>query len=64
MYENNLEKKIKRNSRKYLRKKKNKKFILIISSVFLLAILIIFFKYLGIFPFSSDILSFNRLNIL
>ncbi|HEC92599.1 MAG TPA: LytR family transcriptional regulator [Candidatus Atribacteria bacterium] len=64
MYEINLEKKLKRNSRKYLRKKQNKKFILIISSVFLLAILIIFFKYLGIFPFSSDILSFNRLNIL
>lgn len=64
MYENNLEKKIKRNSRKYLRKKKDKKFFLIVFSIFLLAILIIFFKYLGIFPFSSDILSFNRINIL
>lgn len=64
MYENNLEKKIKRNSRKYLRKKKDKKIFLIVFSIFLLAILIVFFKYLGIFPFSSDILSFNRINIL
>jgi len=64
MYENNLEKKIKKNTRKYLRKKKNKKIILIISSVFLLTILFFFFKYLGIFPFSSDILSYNRINIL
>ncbi len=65
MYENNLlEEKIGRNSGRRLKRKKNKKIILIISSILLLSILIIFLKYLGIFPFSSDILSYNRINIL
>jgi len=65
MYENNLsEGKIRRNSGRRLKKKKNKKIILIISSILLLSILIIFLKYLGIFPFSSDILSYNRINVL
>ncbi len=65
MYENNLlGEKTGRNSGRRLKRKKNKKIILIISSILLLSILIIFLKYLGIFPFSSDILSYNRINIL
>jgi len=65
MNENNLLKgKIRRNSGRRLKKKKNKKIILIVSSILLLSILIIFLKYLGIFPFSSDILSYNRINVL
>lgn len=65
MYENNLlEGKTRRNSGRRLKKKKNKKIIMIISSILLLSILIIFLKYLGIFPFSSDILSYNRINVL
>ncbi|MCK4240121.1 MAG: LCP family protein [Candidatus Atribacteria bacterium] len=65
MYENNLlEEKTGRNSGRRLKRKKNKKIILIISSILLLSILIIFLKYLGIFPFSSNILSYNRINVL
>lgn len=65
MNENNLLKgKIRRNSGRRLKKKRNKKIILIVSSILLLSILIIFLKYLGIFPFSSDILSYNRINVL
>ena len=65
MYENNLlEEKTGRNSGRRLKRKKNKKIILIISSILLLSILIIFLKYLGIFPFSSSILSYNRINVL
>ena len=65
MYENKLlEGKIRRNSGRRLKKKKNKKTILIVSTILLLSILIIFLKYLGIFPFSSDILFYNRINIL
>ncbi|MHC2994243.1 MAG: LCP family protein [Candidatus Atribacteria bacterium] len=64
MYENNLEGKIRRNSGRSLKKKRYKKIILIVSSILLLSILIIFLKYLGIFPFSSDILSYNRINVL
>lgn len=65
MYENNLlEEKTGRNSGRRLKREKNKKIILIIFSILLLSILIIPLKYLGIFPFSSDILSYNRINIL
>jgi len=64
MYENNLGESIRRNKRRGLKKKKEKKVILIIFSVLLLAVLIFFLKYFGIFPFSSDIMSYNRVNIL
>lgn len=64
MYENNLGESIRRNKRRGLKKKKEKKVILIIFSILLLAVLIFFLKYFGIFPFSSDIMSYNRVNIL
>jgi len=64
MYENNLGENIRRNKRRGLKKKKDKKVILIMFSVLLLAVLIFFLKYFGIFPFSSDIMSYNRVNIL
>ncbi|MEA2086531.1 MAG: LCP family protein [Candidatus Caldatribacteriota bacterium] len=64
MYENNLGENIKRGRRGRLKKKKDKKVILIMFSVLLLAVLIFLLKYFGIFPFSSDIMSYNRVNIL
>jgi anionic cell wall polymer biosynthesis LytR-Cps2A-Psr (LCP) family protein len=64
MYENSLGERIRRNKGRELKKKKGKKVILIIFSVLLLVILIFLFKYFGIFPFSSDIMSYNRVNIL
>jgi anionic cell wall polymer biosynthesis LytR-Cps2A-Psr (LCP) family protein len=64
MYENNLGESIRRNKRRGPKKKKEKKVILIMFSVLLLAVLIFFLKYFGIFPFSSDIMSYNRVNIL
>lgn len=64
MYENNLGESIRRNKRRGLKKKKEKKVILIMFSVLLLAVLIFLLKYFGIFPFSFDIMSYNRVNIL
>ena len=64
MYENNLGENIRRNKRRGLKKKKEKKVILIMFSVLLLVALIFLLKYFGIFPFSSDIMSYNRVNIL
>jgi len=64
MMEKEWEGKRSRSSRKYLRKKKNKKFILIIGAVSLLVVIMVLFRYLGIFPFSSSILSYERVNIL
>lgn len=64
MYENNLGKRIRRNKGRGLKKKKGKKVILIMFSILLLIILIFLLKYFGIFPFSSDIMSYNRVNIL
>ena len=64
MHENNLGERIKRNKGRELKKKKEKKVILIMFSILLLVVLIFLLKYFGIFPFSSDILSHNRVNIL
>lgn len=64
MYENNLGQKIRRNKGRGIKKKKEKKVILIMFSVLLLVVLIFLLKYFGIFPFSSDIMSYNRVNIL
>ncbi len=64
MYENNLGERIRRNKGRGLKKKKEKKVILIMFSVLLLVVLIFLLEYLGIFPFSSDIMSYNRVNIL
>jgi len=64
MYENNLGESIRRNKRRGLKKKKEKKVILIMFSVLLLVALIFLLKYFGIFPFSSDIMFYNRVNIL
>lgn len=64
MYENNLGDRIRRNKGRERKKKKEKKVILIMFFVLLLVVLIFLFKYFGIFPFSSDIMSYNRVNIL
>jgi len=64
MYENNLKDKIRNSRKKRLLKKKNKKLVYIISYSLLIVILIFFLKYFGIFPFSSNLLSYNRINIL
>ncbi|TFB09159.1 LytR family transcriptional regulator [Candidatus Atribacteria bacterium MT.SAG.1] len=64
MYENNLGQRIRRNKGRGIKKKKEKKVILIMFSVLLLVVLIFLLKYFGIFPFSSDIMSYNRVNIL
>jgi len=64
MYENNLGESIRRDRGRRLKKKKDKKVILITFSVLLLVALIFFLKYFGIFPFSSDIMSYKRVNIL
>jgi len=64
MYENNLGEGIRRKKGRDLKKKKEKKVILIVFSVLLLVFLIFLLKYFGIFPFSSDIMSYNRVNIL
>jgi len=64
MYENNLGKSIRRNKKRELKKKKGKKVILIMFSVLLLVALFFLLEYFGIFPFSSDIMSYNRVNIL
>jgi len=64
MYENNLEESIRRYKRKEPKKKKEKKVILIMFFILLLVVLIFLLKYFGIFPFRSDIISYNRVNIL
>ena len=64
MYENSLGDRIRRNKGRGMKKKKEKKVILIMFSVLLLVALIFLLKYFGVFPFSSDIMSYNRLNIL
>jgi len=64
MPENSLGDRIRRNKGRGLKKKKEKKVILTIFSILILVILIFLLKYLGIFPFSSEILSYNRINIL
>ena len=64
MYENSLGDRIRRNKGRGMKKKKEKKVILIMFSVLLLVALIFLLKYFGVFPFSSDIMSCNRLNIL
>jgi len=64
MYENSLGNRIRRNKGRGMKKKKEKKVILIMFSVLLLVALIFLLKYFGIFLFSSDIMSYNRVNIL
>lgn len=64
MHENNLGERIRRSKGRGLKKKKEKKVILIMFSVLLLVLLIFLLKYFGIFPFTSDIMSYNRVNIL
>ena len=64
MDENNLGESIRRNKKRGLKKKKEKKVILIMFSVLLFAALFFLLEYFGIFPFSSDIMSYNRVNIL
>jgi LCP family protein required for cell wall assembly len=64
MYENSLGDRIRRNKGRGMKKKKEKKVILIMFSVLLLVALIFLLKYFGIFPFGSDIMSYNRVNIL
>jgi len=64
MDENNLGESIRRNKKRGLKKKKEKKVILIMFSVLLLTALFFLLEYFGIFPFSSDIMSYNRVNIL
>jgi LCP family protein required for cell wall assembly len=64
MDENNLGGSIRRNKKRGLKKKKEKKVILIMFSVLLLTALFFLLEYFGIFPFSSDIMSYNRVNIL
>jgi len=64
MDENNLWERTRRNKGKKLKKKKDKKVILIMFSVLLLVAIFFLLKYFGVFPFSSDIMSYNRVNIL
>ena len=64
MYENSLGNRIKRNKGRGTKKKKEKKVILVMSFVLLLVVVILLLKYFGIFPFNSDIMSYNRVNIL
>ena len=65
MYENNLEGKIRKSKKRRLKGKKNRRRLsLMIYFTLLLIILIVFLNYFGIFPFSSNILSYNRINML
>jgi len=64
MFDNNLGESKRRNKKRELKKKKEKKIILIIFTVLLLTALFFLLEYFGIFPFSSDIMSYNRVNIL
>jgi LCP family protein required for cell wall assembly len=65
MYENNLEGKIRKSKKRRLKGKKNRRRLSpMIYFTLLLIILIVFLNYFGIFPFSSNILSYNRINML
>ena len=64
MPESSVGDRIRRNKGRGLKRKKEKKVILITFSILILVTLIFLLKFLGIFPFSSDILSYNRINIL
>ncbi|MBE3127263.1 MAG: LCP family protein [Candidatus Atribacteria bacterium] len=64
MYGNKLGESIRRNKKRELKKKKGRKVILIMFSVLLFAALFFLLEYFGIFPYSSGIMSFNRVNIL
>lgn len=65
MYENNLEGKIRKSKKRRLKVKKNRRRLSsMIYFTLLLIILIVFLNYFGIFPFSSNILSYNRINML
>lgn len=65
MYENNLEGKIRKSKKRRLEGKKNRRRLSpVIYFTLLLIILIVFLNYFGIFPFSSNILSYNRINML
>lgn len=65
MYENNLEGKIRKSKKRRLKWKKNRRRLSpMIYFTLLLIILIVFLNYFGIFPFSSNILSYNRINMI
>jgi LCP family protein required for cell wall assembly len=65
MYENDLEGKTRKSKKRRLKGKKNRrKLSPLIYFFLLLIILIVFLNYFGIFPFSSNILSYNRINML
>ncbi|MDP2945282.1 MAG: LCP family protein [Atribacterota bacterium] len=65
MYENNLEGKIRKSKKRRLEGKKNRRRLSpVIYFTLLLIILIVFLNYFRIFPFSSNILSYNRINML
>jgi len=65
MYENNLEGKTRKSKKRRLKGKKNRRRLSpLIYFFLLLIILIVFLNYFGIFPFSSNILSYNRINML
>jgi len=64
MPDNSVGDRTRRKKGRGLKKKKEKKVIFIIFSILILVTLIFLLKFLGIFPFSSDILSYNRINIL
>ena len=64
MYDNQYEGKIKGNRERRIKKRKRRKINLVIFSVLFLIILIFILRYFSIFPFSSNLLSFKRINIL
>jgi len=65
MYENDLEGKTRKSKKRRLKGKKNRRRLSpLIYFFLLLIILIVFLNYFGIFPFSSNILSYNRINML
>ena len=64
MHENKMGESIRRNKKRELKKKKGRKLILIIFSVLLFTVLFFLLEYFGIFPYSSGIMSYNRVNIL
>lgn len=65
MYEDNYDGKIRKSKKRRLKVKKNRRRLSsMIYFTLLLIILIVFLNYFGIFPFSSNILSYNRINML
>lgn len=64
MYENHIGESIRRNKKREVKKKKEKKIILIILALLSLTALFFLLEYFGIFPFSSDIMSYDRVNVL